>query len=129
MFTVSGILTDKSLVKSGVSEHGAWKITQFLIEKTRKKKKIKIPITAKGSLANKIDTIAIGERLTIRFFIEGNKYNDKYFTNCVAIEIDKYVPKKKWMYGEVAVGDKVFEDKSFEYKEDSNLFNSITEEE
>ena len=64
MFTVSGILSDKSLVKTGVSEHGAWKITQFLIEKTRRKKKIKIPITAKGALANKIDTIAIGERLT-----------------------------------------------------------------
>ena len=122
MFTVSGILSDKSLVKSGVSEKGTWKIITFLIEKTRMKKKIKIPIIAKGKLADRIDGIAIGERLTIRFYIKGNQYNDKYFTDCIAIEIDKFISKKKWEHGAVSFGNEVFEDKNDELKQDSHLF-------
>ena len=128
MFTVTGKLSDKSLVKSGVSEKGAWKIIVFLIEKTRKRKAIKIPITAKGKLAERIDNIAIGEKLTVRFFIEGNKYNDKYFTNCIAIEIDKYVPKKTFEHGQVTFGNEVFNENEIEFKDDRHLFNSNVEE-
>lgn len=128
MFTVTGKLSDKSLVKSGVSEKGAWRIIVFLIEKTRKRKVIKIPITAKGKLAERIDNIAIGEKLTVRFFIEGNKYNDKYFTNCIAIEIDKYVPKKIFEHGQVTFGNEVFDENQMEFKDDRHLFNSDVQE-
>jgi hypothetical protein len=115
MFIVTGKLSNKSNIKTGVSEKGAWKIINFLIEKTRKRKPIKIPITAKGKLAEKIESIALGEKIVVKFYIEGKKYNDKYFTDCVAIDIDKYVPKSKVLYGNVR-------DNDFEFTKDNNLF-------
>lgn len=125
MFVVSGKLSDKSLIKSGVSEKGAWRVIVFLIEKTRKRKPIKIPIVAKGKLAEKIDGIMVGEKLTVRFFIEGKKFNDRYYTDCIAIEIEKYTPKAKYQYGQVMVNDQVFQEGSEEFLPDSHLFTEI----
>jgi hypothetical protein len=122
MFVVTGKLSNKSLVKSGVSEHGAWKIVVFIIEKTRNKKPIKIPLTAKGKLAIKVDDIPIGEKITVEFFIEGKKYNDKYFTDCIATNVDKYVPKKKYIHGQVSMGNEVFSDDSELLDTDIHLF-------
>ena len=121
MFIVTGKLSDKSIMKTGVSEKGIWKIMTFLIEKTRKRKPLKIPFTAKGKLADKINDIAIGEKITIRFFIEGKKYNDKYFTDCVAIEIDKFVSKPKY---QVSFGEQVYNEQTCEFVKDNNLFNN-----
>jgi hypothetical protein len=115
MFIVNGKLSDKSFVKTGVSENGAWKIIHFLIEKTRKRKPIKIPLVAKGKLAEKIESIALGEKIVVNFFIEGRKHNDRYFTNCVATEIDKYVRKSRYKYE--------YKDSDFEFNKDYNLFN------
>lgn len=123
MFVVTGKLSGKSVVKYGQSEKGSWKIIQFLIKKTRNRKLENIPFTAKGRLAEKIDSIALGEKVTIKFFIEGNKYNDKYFTNCIATEIDKYIKKEKYKYGSVSFGNEVYEDKSDYLLIDNNLFN------
>lgn len=116
MFIVRGKLSSKSDIKTGVSENGSWKIITFLLEKTRRKKPIKIPITAKGKLAEKIESIALGEKLVVNFFIEGKKHNDRYFTNCIATDIDKYVPKSKVLYGKTNEND-------FEFIKDTNLFN------
>ena len=115
MFVVTGKLSNKSIVKTGVSEKGSWKIINFLIQKTRKNKPIKIPIIAKGKLAEKIDSIALGEKVVVRFFIEGKKYNDKYFTDCIAIDIDKFVPKSKIISG-------MYKDNDFEFLKDNTLF-------
>jgi hypothetical protein len=115
MFSVIGRLSNKSYIKTGVSEKGAWKIISFLIQKTRKRKPIKIPIIAKGKLAEKIESIAIGEKLLIQFYIEGKKFNNKYYTDCIATEIDKYVPKSKIFVGQ-------HKDDDFEFTKDNNLF-------
>lgn len=117
MFVVTGKLSDKSFVRTGVSEKGAWKIIHFLIEKTRRRKVIKIPLMAKGKLAEKIEGIAVGEKIVVHFFIEGKKYNEKYFTDCVATEIDKFVPKSKIKY------DFDIKTSDFEFEKDINLFN------
>jgi hypothetical protein len=110
-------------MKSGITENGTWKVITFLIEKTRRKKPIKIPFVAKGKLAEKVESIVVGEKLTIRFYIEGKKYNDKYFTDCIAIEIDKFVTKSKYQFGSIAFGNEVFEDGHHELQKDNNLFN------
>jgi len=120
MFTVVGRLSNKSLVKSGVSENGAWRIIQFLVEKTRRGKQIKIPITAKGKLAELIDGIALREKITVRFFIEGKEYKGKYYTDCVAIEIEKYTPKAKFQYAS-SIGKEPTE-LDFELTQDNHLF-------
>lgn len=122
MFSTSGILTNKSLVKSGTTENGTWKIIQFLIKKTKFKKPIYIPITAKGNLAAKIDDIAIGEKIKIEFYIEGKRYNGKYYTECIATDIDKYIPKKKYEHGQVSFGNEVYDDGSDNFRVDNHLF-------
>ncbi len=123
MFVVTGKLSGKSVVKCGQSEKGSWKIIQFLIKKTKNRKPINIPLTAKGKLAEKIESIALGERITVKFFIEGNKYNDKIYTNCIATDVDKYIKKDKYQYGAVRFGDEVYEDKNDYLLIDNNLFN------
>lgn len=122
MFVVTGKLSNKSLIKSGISENGAWKIMMFLVEKTRNRKSIKIPIIAKGKLADKIDSVPIGERIKVDFYIEGKPYNGKYFTDCIATSIEKYVPKKKWIHGQVTFGNEVYEDGSENLGTDIHLF-------
>ena len=128
MFTVTGKLSNKSLIKSGISENGAWKIVMFLIEKTRHKQPIKIPLIAKGKLAIKIDDIPIGEKLTVEFYIEGKKYNEKYYTDCIATNVDKYVPKKKYIHGQVTFGNEVFDDNSELLGKDIHLFKDNNED-
>ena len=124
MFVVTGKLSGKSFIKQGVSEKGAWKIITFLIDKTRNRKPIKIPITAKGKLADKIEQIPAGEKLVVRFFIEGKKYNDKYFTECVAYEIEKYVPKAKYRgYFNANAFTEREDERDFEFGKDLTLFN------
>ena len=128
MFVVTGKLSNKSLVKSGVSDNGAWKIVMFLIEKTRNRKPIKIPLIAKGKLADKLDDIPIGERLKVQFFIEGKPYNGKYYTDCIATDIDKFVPKKKWVHGQASFGNEAFDDKSQDLNKDIHLFQQEEKE-
>lgn len=121
MFTVTGKLSNKAVLKTGVNEHGSWKVLNFCLEKTRKRKPIKIPFTAKGALAEKINQIALGEKVVITFFIEGKKYKDKYFTDCIVTEVEKYVKKAK--YGQVTYGDKTYNDAEYEFQKESSLFN------
>jgi hypothetical protein len=122
MFSTSGILTNKSLVKSGSTENGTWKIIQFLIKKTKFDKPIYIPITAKGNLAAKIDNIAIKEKIRVEFYIEGKEYNGKYYTECIATDIDKHIPKKKYEHGQVSFGNEVYDDRSDNLRTDNHLF-------
>jgi hypothetical protein len=124
MFVTTGKLSAKSLIKEGVSEKGAWKVIMFLLEKTRKRKPIKIPIIAKGKLASLIDSTMIGEKITVKFYIEGKKFNEKYFTDCVAIEVEKYVPKAKYEHGHVSFNGEVLDERHDILKEDNNLFNN-----
>jgi hypothetical protein len=122
MFTVTGKLSNKSVLKTGVSEHGTWRVLNFCIEKTRKRKPIKIPITAKGSLAAKINDIAIGEKIRVTFFIEGKKHNDRYITDCVAIDVEKHVRKSKH-FGQESFHDLAKEEQRYEFTRDYSLFN------
>lgn len=127
MFVTSGKLSGKSIIKTGRYENGTWKVIQFLIKKTRNRKAVNIPFTAKGKLAEKIESIALGEKITVRFFVEGSKYGDKYYTNCIAIEVDKYIKKDKYQYGSVGFGDETYEDKNDYLQIDNNLFNQKNE--
>ncbi len=66
MLSISGRLVSKSLIKSGESEFGKWQVIQFVISKTFNKKKIMIALTAKGKLADFINTVAKNEKLRIQ---------------------------------------------------------------
>lgn len=95
MLTLNGRLISKSLIKEGVGQHGAWKIMEFVIERTYNKKKIKVAFTVGGKNADLVNTISFKERITVDF-IPACHYSDKYkkyFTELKAISIQKYVKK------------------------------------
>ncbi|HWY13071.1 MAG TPA: DUF3127 domain-containing protein [Bacteroidia bacterium] len=124
MFKVIGKLVGKSLIKEGVSGEGrAWKIVQFLIEKTKNKKLIKIPFIAKGKLAEKVETIPYGERIKIEFFIKGSEYNKKWFTDAIATDVDKFVSKKKYEHGSVSYNNEAFNNADDFLNTDLQLFS------
>ena len=106
MFFVTGKIVNKSLIKNGVSDKGSWKIITFLIEKTKNKKKIKLPFTAKGSLAEKVSEISLGQKVRVEFYIVGREYNGRYYPDVIATDIEKYVNKKKSY--PVHIGDETF---------------------
>jgi len=118
MFFVTGKLSDKAFKKTGVSENGAWTIIQFLIVKKRKGKPIKIPIIARGKLANKLDDFVVGEKLRIEFYIEGKEFNGKFYTECYALSIEKYVKKQYF----ITHGSEMFEGEKDIIQIDNHLF-------
>lgn len=97
MFTVNGRLISKSLLKEGVGEHGEWKIIEFVIQRSFNKKKIKLAFTTGGKRAELVNSIPYKEKITVTFIPScyySEKHN-KHFVELKAIEVDKYVPKKR----------------------------------
>jgi len=120
MLKLSGRLISKSLIRSGVSEHGEWKIVEFVIQRTYNKKKIKIAFTASGKKADLINSISYKEKLTITFVPNcflSSKHN-KYFTELKAIEIDKWVKKHNH---DVYFNNERLNESDYELKKDNQL--------
>jgi hypothetical protein len=119
MQKITGRLIHKSLVKSGKSEFGDWKIINFVIEKTFQKKKYKALFVAKGKWANFVDAIAYKERITVHFVIDSKEYApSKWGTDLRAIEIEKYVSKNT---PHVYFRDELVNKEDFEMKQDLHL--------
>jgi hypothetical protein len=97
MFTVSGKLLSKTLIKSGVGQHGEWKILEFAIQRTYCKKKITIAFTAKGKWADLVNNIDYKERITVEFVpnVFFSEKHNRYFTELKVITVEKYVSKKR----------------------------------
>jgi hypothetical protein len=116
---ITGRFVSKSLIKSGESEFGKWKIINFLIEKTYNKKKYKIYFVAKGKWADFVETIPVKERITIHYIPECKEYApNKWATDLKAIEIEKYVPAKKLP---IYVNNEMVNRSEFEMEKDLQL--------
>ena len=61
---VNGKLVSKSLIKSGKSERGEWRIIEFVIQRTYNKKKIKVAFIASGKNADLVNNIEYNERIS-----------------------------------------------------------------
>lgn len=120
MLKLSGRLVSKSLIKSGVGEHGEWKIIEFVIQRTYNKKKIKIAFTAGGKRADLVNSIEYKEKITVTFIpscFYSEKHN-KHFTELKAIEIDKYVKKNNQ---DVYFNNERLNESDYELKRDNQL--------
>ncbi len=98
MFKVNGRLVSKSLIKSGVSERGAWQIIEFVITRTFNKKKYKLAFTAFGKKADLVNNIEYKERITVTFVPDCffSEKHTKHFTELKVIDVEKYVKKKMY---------------------------------
>lgn len=82
-------------MKFGHNDFGEWKIINFVLQKTFQKKKYYMLFVAKGKRAKFIESVPIKERLTVHYIIDSKEYKpQKWATDLVATEIEKYVPKK-----------------------------------
>lgn len=127
MLDVSGVLVSKSVIKEGVSAHGAWRLIEFVIERTFCKKKYKIAFTTIGKRADLINETSLKERITVSFIPScaySEKYN-RYFTELKAINVEKYIPKKKF---NVRFDGEVVNSSEFELKKDNQLDFNATQE-
>lgn len=120
MLRIIGKLEGKSLIHEGVSEHGAWHIVRFFVEKTFRKKKIKIVFIAKGKLANLVFNIPLKEKIDIRFFPNCKEVNTKWYTELQAISVEKYVPLNHQYI--TTVNNEVKYSPNFELGNDLQLF-------
>ncbi len=93
MQKIIGKLVGKSLVKTGISENGNWSLVNFFIEKTHDKKKIKIIFTAMGKKVAFIDSLVIGERLSIQYFPKCKERNGYWNTELIVIDVVKHVKR------------------------------------
>lgn len=96
MFRVTGKLADKSILKEGTSTFGKWKIVTFTIAKQRNKKKIKLCFTAKGKLADLVTKIPYGEKLDILFYPDCKQVGERWYTEMIVIEVEKYVKQNRF---------------------------------
>lgn len=126
MLRIIGKLSDKSLFREGVSEHGKWRIVKFIIEKTRQRKKIKIVFTAKGRLADLVFSIPLKEKLDIHFFPDCKEANGNWYTELQVISVEKYIPLSKQHY--IMDGDHLTIAPELALKTDLQLFD-ITKKE
>ncbi len=79
MNKITGRLIHKSIVKKGSGQFGEWRITEFMIEKSYKKKKYKALFTAKGKWSDFIETVPYKEKITIHYLIESKEYKSRWF--------------------------------------------------
>jgi len=94
MQKISGRLIFKSTVRTGTNEFGAWSIVNFVLRKTFQKKKYDMLFTAKGKWSKFINEVPYKERVTVHYYIKSTEYKpQKWATDLVAFEIEKYVPK------------------------------------
>jgi len=110
MYKISAKLVSKSLIKEGESEHGKWRLVEFMLQKQFKGEKFKIIFTAFGKNADFILQTKNGTRITVRFVIKCNKANNRWYTNLKATKCEIYKSKK----------DKVKEKIESEMKEKNN---------
>lgn len=95
MQKISGRLIFKSLMKYGTNDFGEWKIINFVLQKTFQKKKYNMLFVAKGRRAKFIESVPLKEKLTVEYVIDSKEYKpQKWATDLVAVEVEKYVPKK-----------------------------------
>lgn len=94
MQEITGRLIYKSLVKSGKSEFGEWRIINFVIEKTFKGKRYQALFVAKGKWANFIDAVPHKERLRVNYIIDSKEFApSKWGTDLRVVEVEKYIKK------------------------------------
>ncbi len=108
----------KSLIKSGTNEWGAWRIVEFIIERTYMKKKLQILFVARGKWATFIETVPIKERISVEYIPELKQYGTKRFQDLKATNIEKYVKRKT---AAVYFGGELVNKSDFEINPDLSL--------
>ena len=121
MFSTIGIIKGKSLLMQGESENGKWKTINFGLKKQFNKKKTDVYFTAHGSLASTIEKIKVGEKVRIEFFPKSKEYKGRWFTELVAVSVEKYIQKSKLIANEEAPALGILKPSDFQFDLDNEI--------
>lgn len=96
MIEISGKLLLKSEMITGVNANGEWKSIDFVIQKTFQKVKYSIPFSAKGKVADYINSAMLGQRMRIAYIPIGvlSTKQNRWFCNNKAISAENWVSRK-----------------------------------
>lgn len=94
MFTITGKIHSKGIIKQGVSEHGEWKILYIMIQKQFWGVKRKVMLVAKGKWATYVDKLEKNQRLVFRFYPDTKEIKPNVWaTQLLICEIEKFIKR------------------------------------
>jgi hypothetical protein len=96
MYWFIGNLVKRTVLKTGVSSKGQWRIIEFICEKKHKGEKKKFCFVAFGKQADFLNELSSKSRLEINFFPECKEHGGKMFTQLKVLEIKKHTKQRKW---------------------------------
>lgn len=96
MFHVTGRISGKKPLKTGVSSKGEWRVIVFSITKRFNKEQIHLWFTARGKAADLVNKLRINDKVDIEF-IPKHQNNGEYLnTDNVVREINLSARKSNW---------------------------------
>jgi hypothetical protein len=123
MFKVTGRLTSKSLIKEGKSEWGDWQLVEFMIQKQYRKEKLKLVFVSFGKVAQTIQSTALKEKITIKFYPKCKEHNGKWYTELKAVEVEKWISPTK-IAESMKDGAEPLAEEDYTLKDDRPLFDT-----
>lgn len=88
-FTAKGRVTNILPEVTGTSAKGDWKKQDFIIENAEEQFPKKICFTTFNDKTGIFSRILIGSEVNVSFRIESREYNEKFFTNLTAWEVEE----------------------------------------
>jgi len=96
MFPVTGRISGKKDLKTGVSAKGEWKIIVFSITKRYQKKQIHLWFTAKGKKADLVMKLRNNDKVDIEFVPHHTLKGDHVFSENIVEEIHLSAKRANW---------------------------------
>lgn len=96
MFHVTGRISGKKPMKTGVTANGGWKILVFSITKRIHKKQEHFWFTAKGKKADLIQKLRINDKIDIEFIPTHRINGDNIFTENIIIDVELSAKLPSW---------------------------------
>ncbi len=96
MFQVTGRISGKKPIKTGVTSNGEWKILVFSITKRYNKEQHHFWFTAKGKKADLLLKLRIGEKIDIDFVPKHTIKGDHVWTENIVEEVTLSAKNLSW---------------------------------
>ena len=96
MFHVTGRISGKKPMKSGVSSKGEWKIILFSITKRYQRKQIHLWFTAKGKKAELVTKLRLNDKIDIEFLPQHQSKGEHLFSENVVIDLHLSKKRPNW---------------------------------
>lgn len=88
-FKIKGILKEKGELRTGQTSRGEWKRQQFIVEVQSGEYADPVAFDAWGEAIDALEEINIGEAVEVTFTLRSRKWNERWFTDINAVQIEE----------------------------------------